>query len=187
MQVAEKSCKHRPPFSLCPIFGFSFHPVLNPVEVGSFGKDQGGWGLHPPGSRAGLLLPLLAAPTVQAAFKQLLPAQHTPTRQLRAATKSIKDSTPLPRWADQVLSSPNLLFVMSSVLLGLVNRLDICVSLCSGLRFPYKAGCSGGGSPWKVVRPAAAALSWCAAASNVLSPPSKDQSPRLGRVLPCTF
>ena len=108
-------------------------------------------------------------------------------RQLRAATKSIKDSTPLPRWPDQVLSSPNLLFVMSSVLLGLVNRLDICVSLCSGLRFPYKAGCSGGGSPWKVVRPAAAALSWCAAASNVLSPPSKDQSPRLGRVLPCTF
>ena len=133
----------------------------------------------PPGEQSRLAgeLPLLAAPSVQAAFKQLLPAQHTPTRQLRAATKSIKDSTPPPRWVDQVLSSPNLLFFMSSVLLGLVKRLDICVSFCAGLRFPYKAGCSGG-SPWKVVRPAAAALSWCAA-SNVLSPPSKDQSPRI--------
>merc|ERR1712008_22518 len=30
----------------------------------------------------------------------------------------------------------------------------------------------------------AAALSWCAAASNVLSPPSKEQRSRLGRVLP---
>ena len=99
-------------------------------------------GVAPPGEQSRLELLLLAAPTVQAAFKQLLPAQHTPTRQLRAATKSTKDSTPLPRWPDQVLSSPNLLFVISSVLLGLVNRLDICASLCSGLRFPYKAGCS---------------------------------------------
>ena len=94
---------------------------------------------------------LLAAPSsVQAASSSCRELPNTPGElQLRAETKSVRDFTPRRLSVKEVLSSPNLLFLVPSVLLSLlVKRLDIRVSLCAGLRFPYKAGgLGGGGSP----------------------------------------
>ena len=45
-----------------------------------------------------------------------------------------------------------------------------CFRAASSEGFDFHIRRAGGGSPWKVVRPAAAALSWCPPASNVLSP-----------------
>ena len=145
-------------FLFSHIFQFSFQPrFLNPCAVESFGKLRVGVAptrveLNPPGSRAGLppLLLLLAAPSsVQAASSSCRELPNTPGElQLRAATKSVRDFTPRRLSVEEVLLSPSLFFLVPSVLLSLVERPDIRVSFCTGLRFPYKAGgLGGGGSP----------------------------------------
>ena len=97
------------------------------------------------------------------------------TRQLRAATKSTK------------------IFLFFNFRLTRVRQVQTCFAPCpqaysilwlgllflwsseKGLDFHIRRAAEG--ARGKVVRPAAAALSWCPVASNVLSPPSRPESP----------
>ena len=143
-------------FIVLHISFFTSTQVLNPCEVDSLGKGMRvGVGLHPPGSKAGS--PLAACRALNSAcrppFKPLQAAapRRCPTHpgelQLRAATKSTRHFTPRHLSVDEVLSSTNLLFFVSSVLLNLAKRLDVRVSFCTSLDFHIRRVWRGGGSP----------------------------------------